>query len=165
MRRARDRRNRVAPEAGLERSHHRLTDPRQRGLRPRDRANAIHDVLRPRIDEHFEELFARLGVVRQGSVGKTKAGGIGLTANLIQDAATIERPEAEVPDQDRDDGARRDGRVTRERFHPADVELLPGDQRRSGPLEVGDATADCNGRLIEPSADDRMACHDSDRTV
>jgi hypothetical protein len=35
-RRARDRCNRVAPEAGLERAHDRLTDTRQRGLRPRD---------------------------------------------------------------------------------------------------------------------------------
>src|SRR5580765_9104669 len=103
-------------------------------------------------------------MVRQGSVAKTEAGGIGRTAHVVQNTATIERPEAEVPDQDRDDGARRDGRVTRERFHPADVELLPCGQCRSCPLEVGDAAADYDGRLIEAPVD-RVGGHDSDRTV
>src|SRR5688572_10156957 len=147
--RAHHRRDRVTSEARLEHSHDRLADSRQRGLWPGFRPDSIHDGIRLRIDEHLEELFTCLRVVRQRSVGEAKPGDIIQAADTVENTATVQGPEPEVANQNRYDGSNRDRGVPRERFNPADVELSPGDQGGSGSLELGFAVPNRNGRLIE----------------
>jgi hypothetical protein len=54
----------------LKHAHDWLADSGERRLWPGNRANSIDDLIRLRIDEHFEELFATLRVVRQRSIGE-----------------------------------------------------------------------------------------------
>ena len=69
-----------------------------------------------------------------------------------------------MADENRHDGSDGDRRVSREQFDPADVELLPCDERGSCPLEICFASANCDNRLIEIVAG-LLASDDSDRIV
>jgi hypothetical protein len=110
----------------LKRTDYWLTESGERSLWSRRCPDSIHDVLRPRVDEDLEELFAALGVVRQRSVCEAKPSDITRASDAVEDTATVQGPEPEVSDQYRDGRPDSDGRVPRERFDPADIELLPG---------------------------------------
>src|SRR5687767_3786088 len=64
--------DRVISESFLKCAHYWLAESGERRLWPRGCPNSIHNVLRPRVDEDLEELFAALGVVRQRSVCEAK---------------------------------------------------------------------------------------------
>jgi hypothetical protein len=83
-------------EASLEHAHDRLADSRERGLWPGNRADSIDDLVRLRIDEHLEELFAILRVVRQRSVGEAKPSDIIQAADTVENTTTVQGPESEV---------------------------------------------------------------------
>src|SRR5262245_32471264 len=162
--RARHRGGRVTSETRLKRAHDRLADACKGGLRRRRRTNSILDVVRLWIDGHLEELFAGFRMVRQRSVGKAKPVAIGRAANGVENTATIQRPESEMVDQDGDDRSDGDGRVSRERFDPADVEMLPGGECRSRPLEIGAAATDGDGQFVEVLSG-RIGSDNANRTV
>ena len=46
-------------------------------------------------------------------------------ADTVENTATVQGPEPEMPDQHDDDRSGRDWRLSRERVDPADIELLP----------------------------------------
>jgi len=154
----------VTPEARLERAHDRLADSRKRRLRPRRRADSIHHLVRLWIDEHLEELFTRLRVVRQGSVGEAELSNIIRAANSVENTTTVQGPEPQVVDENRHDGSNRDRCIPRERFDPADVELFPRDQCGSRSLEVCFAASNRHHLLIE-TVEARLAVDDSDWTI
>ena len=93
-------------ESFLKHAHDWLADSGERGLWPGNRADSIDDLVRLRIDEHLEELFAALRVVRQRSVGEAKPSDIIQAADTVENTATVQGPEPEVADQNRHDGAR-----------------------------------------------------------
>jgi Domain of unknown function (DUF1731) len=61
-----------------------LTDPGERGLRPRRRSNAVDDVIRLRIDEHLEQLFARLRMVRQRAIRVAESCVVPVAADRVE---------------------------------------------------------------------------------
>jgi hypothetical protein len=154
----------VISESLLKRTHYWLAESGERGLWPGGRPNSIHNVLRPRVDEDLEELFAALGVVRQRSVCEAKPSDVSRAAETVENTATVQGPEPEMSDQNRLDRPNCDRRVPRERFDPADVELLPLQQRRPRSLEIGLAVPDCDCQLVEVPAG-RAGSDDSDRPV
>ena len=76
-------------------------------------------------------------MVRQRSVGETKPSDIIPAADCVENTAAVQGPESEMANQNRYHRAVRDGRVSRERFHPADIELRPRHQGSSSSFEVG----------------------------
>jgi len=88
--RAPHRRGGVTPKAGLKGPRDGLADLRQRGLRPGNRVESIHDVVRQRVDTHLEELFTGLRVIRQRSVCKAEPGGIVQRTDRVENAANYE---------------------------------------------------------------------------
>jgi hypothetical protein len=116
----------VVSESFLKRAHYWLAESGERSLWPRGCPNSIHNVLRPRVDEDLEELLAALGVVRQRSICEAKPRDITRASDAVEDAATVQGPKPKMSDQYRDDCTDCDRRVPRERFDPADIELLPG---------------------------------------
>ena len=135
-------------KALLELAHDRVADPGQRRLRPGDRADAIHHVSSPGIDEHLEELFATFGVIRQGSVRKAEAS-LFRTVDAVENSTAVQGPEPEMPDQYRDNGPLRDRGLTREGLDPADIELLPGEQCCSCAFEVSTPVPNGDGCVVE----------------
>jgi len=105
-----------------------LTNSGERGLWPGHRTDSVDDLVGLRIDEHFEELLTVLRVVRQRSVGEAAPSDTIRATDTVENAATVQGPEPEVPDQNCHDGSRRSRRVPREGFHPADIELFPRHQ-------------------------------------
>jgi hypothetical protein len=87
-----------------------------------------------------------------------------VTADVVQHAAAVQRPEPQVLDENRDDGSSFNGRVTRKRLNPTDVELLPRHERRPPSIEIRFATPNRDCRLIEIAAR-RFAVHHANRAV
>jgi hypothetical protein len=116
----------VVSEPFLKRAHYWLAESGERSLWPRSRANSIHNVFCLRVNEDLEELFAALGVVRQRSICEAKPSDITRASDAVEDTATVQGPKLEMSDQYRDDCTDCDRRVPRERFDPADIELLAG---------------------------------------
>jgi hypothetical protein len=151
-RRAFHRRGRVSPKTCLKGTHDRLADARQRRLRPGHRADSVHHFAGPGIDEHFEELFAAFGVVRQRSVREAEASFIVLAIHAVEHSTTVQGPEPNMADQHRDNGSDHNGRFPRERFDPPDVELLPCDEGSSCSLEIGGPVSDRDCRFFNALA-------------
>ena len=136
-------------ESFLKRAHDRLPESGERSLWPRSRPNSIHHVLCLRVDGDLEELLAALGVVRQRSICEAKPNDITPASDAVEDTATVQGPKPKMSDQYRHDCTDCDRRVPRERFDPADIELLPGHQCGSRSLEVGLSVPDCDCQLVE----------------
>jgi len=77
----------MSSEALLKQAHDRLADSRQRGSWPRGRADSVHHLVGPGIDEHLEELLASFRVVRQRSVREAESGVIIQTPDGVEDTA------------------------------------------------------------------------------
>src|SRR5258706_1725025 len=88
-------------------------------------------------------------MVRQRSVRKSKVIVAMAIADSVHDAGAVQGPESEMADQDGDNGPRFYRSASRVEFNPADIELLPGRERGSRPLEVGRAASDRNHRFVE----------------
>jgi hypothetical protein len=116
----------VVSESFLKRAHYWLAESREHSLWPRGSSNSIHNVFCLRVNEDLEELFAALRVVRQRSICEAKPSDITRASDAVEDTATVQGPKPEMSDQYRDDCTDCDRRVPRERFDPADIELLPG---------------------------------------
>ena len=95
----------MLPESFLKHTRDGPADSSEHGTWPRNCADAIDDLVRLRIDEHLEELFAALRVVRQRSVGEAKSSDIIRAADTVDNTATVQRPEPEVANQNGDDGS------------------------------------------------------------
>lgn len=113
-------------EACLKRADDGLTQSGEHSLWPRRCPNPVDDVLRPWVDEDLEELLAALGVVRQRSVCEAKPADVIRASDRVEDAATVLGPEPEMSNQYRHGRPGCDRRAPRERFDPADIEVLPG---------------------------------------
>src|SRR5262249_20189983 len=111
--------------SGLKCAHDWLAESGERGLWPRGRPDSIHNVLCLSVDEDLEELLAALGVVGQRSVSEAKPSQIIQAAASVKNTATVQGPEPKMSNQDGDDRADCERRLTRKRFNPADIELLP----------------------------------------
>src|SRR5438445_12319777 len=80
-------RGRVASEARLKRTYDRLANARQRSLGLGSRADPVPHLITLGIKEHVEELFARLGVVRQSSVCEAEST---VPADVVQHATAVQ---------------------------------------------------------------------------
>jgi hypothetical protein len=116
----------VVSEPFLKRAHYWLAESGERSLWPRSRANSIHNVFCLRVNEDLEELFAALGVVCQRSIREAKPSDLPRASDAVEDTATVQGPKPQMSDQYGDDCTDCDRRVPRERFDPANIELLPG---------------------------------------
>ena len=67
-----------------------MAEARQRGARPRDRADVAHHIAGLRIQGHLEQFLAGLGVVRQRPVRDAEPR-IGLRAHSVDHAASADR--------------------------------------------------------------------------
>src|SRR4029453_10933583 len=94
-------------ESFLKHAHDWLADSGERSLWPRTRADSINDLIRLRIDEHLEELFATLRLVRQSSISKTKSSRASIVPHAVENTTAVQGPEPEVADQKRHDGSNR----------------------------------------------------------
>src|SRR5438046_1211705 len=125
-----------------------MAESRQHRARSRDRTDSVHHVVRVTIQEHFEELLACLRMVRQCSVREPELRSAVTVANAVDDPATVQGPESQMANENRDDGPGFERRGFRIEIDPADVELTPGHEGRSGSIEVHIAAADGDGSLI-----------------
>src|SRR5215470_20405097 len=111
-------------------------------MRSGGRTDSVHDRLRRGIHEHLEQLFTRLRVIDEGAVGKPETRRVLEIADDIHHTSAVQRPEAEMAD---DDGDNRSGfryRRCGNGLKPADVEVLPCRQSRFGAIEISWAAAD-----------------------
>src|SRR5436305_1324827 len=129
-----------------------MAESRQHRARSRDRTDSVHHVVRVTIQEHFEQLLACLRVIRQCSVRESELRSAVTIANTINDSATVQRPESQMANENRDDGPGFERRGFRIEIDPADVELTPGHEGRSGSIEVHIAAADGDDTLIDIAA-------------
>lgn len=101
-----------------------------------DRANAVAHVLRPRIDEHLEELFAALRVAGQRAIGEAPPADAICATHAVEHPAPVQRPEPEMADEHGNVGSRGHRKMPRKGFHPTQIGLLPRHQRGSPPFEI-----------------------------
>jgi hypothetical protein len=90
-------------------------------------------------------------MIGQGSVGEPESTVV-VGTHEVHDPGTVQRPEAQMPNQDGHDRADFDACVSRERFNPADVELLPRQQGCARPIEIIATLTDDHPLFVESSA-------------
>jgi len=154
----------VIPESLLKDAYDRLADSGEPRLWPGACADPIDDLIRLRIEEDLEKLFAALRVIRQRSVSEAKPSDVIRTANTVDNTATIQGPESEMADQHRDDSSNGYGCVPRKRFDPAKVELFPANQSGACSFKRGVAVPNRDTHLVEVLACD-VTADDSYRVV
>ena len=83
---------------------------------------------------------------------------------VVKDAASIQRPETEMPDEHRDNRARLDRCGFRKELDPLQVEMAPLAQRTSGALEVRLTVANEGSLHVNRKTPARILC-EPNRTV
>jgi hypothetical protein len=91
-------------------------------------------------------------MVRQRAVREAESSVVVKRSDAVDDPASVQGPEPEMADEDRDDGSGDERRPPWERFDPTDVELLSRGERGACPVEVRLAAPNCDDRLIETTA-------------
>src|SRR4029077_352228 len=121
-------------------------------VRPREGEEVVPDRVVLVVPLDHEPLLSLLGVVRQRAVSEPEADDRTFVVEGVDDPAGVERPEAEVPGEDRD----RDPRLQRRRVgmggEPAERERFPVAERVDGARESGPPFAELDAVVIHPVA-------------
>ena len=75
----------------------------------------------------------------------------------VEHAASVQRPETQMIDENREDGSHRNWCVLRECFDPTNVEVLQGEQRSACTFEVGFSRPMTNSASSTPRRDASLA--------
>src|SRR5438094_10271618 len=94
-------------------------------------------------------------MIRQCSIRETKSRNA-VVAKLVNDAATIQRPETQVMNQNSHDSACFDRRGPRKQFNPSQLEVSPFGERTPRPREPIPSLADDGTAGIDIDAGQRL---------
>src|SRR5437868_12456442 len=157
-------RRRVPAEPRLKKAHEWLADPRQKALWPRHGTNPVFHCATIGVDEHLEQLFAALGVVRERAVRDSEGSVTVGPADVVQHSRAVQRPEAEMANQHGDICSGVDRWLLGKGLHPTDIEVLPTCQGEARPFEIHFAMTDGDDLFVQ-SIDRRPMPDDPGRTV
>src|SRR5262249_35903293 len=115
------------------------------------RADPVGHVPARGIDQLFEQLFAALGVVRQRAMGEPEAiSAVG--ADGVDDSSAVQRPQPEMPDQNRHHHSGFHRWTAWKKFDPSELEMFPRLERGPRAREIGGAVTDRRNFLVDAEA-------------
>lgn len=134
-------------------------------IRFREREQVVPNLAGGVMKFDRESLFAAFGMLGQGSVCKTKPVKVTFFFDDMNDPGSVQRPEAKMPNNDRDRCAGFDRRVQRLQFDPGHIEHFPVSDSVYCRLKVVRAFADPYSIVIDSVASRRTGPRGADLGV